>query len=51
VLAEVFPDSADEDRDGRTGGDSALMSLTVNQDGLLLKDWRSNPLGTTRSTT
>ncbi|MFJ8309469.1 MULTISPECIES: DEAD/DEAH box helicase [unclassified Streptomyces] len=38
VLADVFPDSADEDRDGRIGGDSALMSFTVNQDGLLLKD-------------
>ncbi|WP_369363647.1 DEAD/DEAH box helicase [Streptomyces sp. CG4] len=38
VLAEVFPDATDEDRDGRIGGDSALLSFTVNQDGLLLKD-------------
>lgn len=38
VLAEVFPDPADEDRDGRSGGDSALMAFTVNQDGRLLKD-------------
>ncbi|WP_405584933.1 DEAD/DEAH box helicase [Streptomyces sp. NBC_01190] len=38
VLAEVFPDAATEDRDGRLGGSSALMSFTVNQDGLLLED-------------
>ncbi|WP_274557120.1 DEAD/DEAH box helicase [Streptomyces spiramyceticus] len=38
VLAEVFPDAAEEDRDGRIGGDSALMAFTVNQNGLLLKD-------------
>ncbi|MFH9424395.1 DEAD/DEAH box helicase [Streptomyces sp. NPDC017529] len=38
VLGEVFPDTAEADFDGRAGGDSALMSFTVNQDGLLLKD-------------
>ncbi|RII17694.1 ATP-dependent RecD-like DNA helicase [Streptomyces sp. YIM 130001] len=38
VLGEVFPQGEDDDRDGRVGGDSALMSFTVNQDGLLLKD-------------
>lgn len=38
VLAEVFPDASDEDRDGRLGGSSALLSFTVNEDGLLLAD-------------
>lgn len=38
VLAEVFPDAAQEDLDGRVGGDSALLAFTVNEDGLLLQD-------------
>ncbi|KNB54163.1 hypothetical protein AC230_01300 [Streptomyces caatingaensis] len=38
VLADAFPEAAEEEHDGRVGGDSALMSFTVNQDGLLLKD-------------
>ncbi|MFI0901889.1 DEAD/DEAH box helicase [Streptomyces sp. NPDC020983] len=38
VLADVFPEAAAEDRDGRLGGSSALLSFTVNEDGLLLPD-------------
>jgi hypothetical protein len=38
VLADVFPETADQDRDGRLSGASALMSFTVNEDGLLLLD-------------
>ncbi|MCW5253310.1 AAA domain-containing protein [Streptomyces sp. SHP 1-2] len=39
VLLEAFraPES-ERDLDGRTGGDSAVLCFTVNQDGMLIKD-------------